>query len=129
MEHDLHKTQSEPWQVAAARFCVANSENGFTVAELQDYIKANYEVDDFQINEFFEEEIRQPSGRQFSRPWRSNNRGSGVWTPPISLLSTLTNYDALQEARSSSKKAFYIAIGSLGVAIIVGVAQIWLLLK
>ena len=36
----------------------------------------------------------------------------------------MTDYDELREARESSKKAMYIAIGSLIIATLVGIAQI-----
>jgi hypothetical protein len=36
----------------------------------------------------------------------------------------VTDYDELREARESSKRAMYVAIGSLIIATLVGVAQI-----
>jgi hypothetical protein len=129
MIFSVFNKRRDPWQIAAARYCVENSEKGFTVSELKAFLGSRYNIDAFQINEFFEEEIRQPSGRQFSRIGRTNNQGSGVWTPPISLLTSLTEYDSLEEARRSSRNALRIAIGSLLVSAIVGIAQIWLAVK
>jgi len=114
------KKYKEPWQVAAARYCVENSEKGFIFSDLVKYIKSKYtDVSEPHIHQFIEEEIQAPSGRRFSR----DNRG-GSWIAPLDLVSKITDYDELKEARKSSKYAMAIAIGSLLIATLVGTAQI-----
>ncbi len=115
----MKNQKKEPWQIAAARYCVENSEKGFTHAKLKEYIQSVYSISDDHFNQFIDEELRQPSGRQFSRTGKG-----GFWIPPLDLVSKVTDYEELQEARESSKRAMYIATGSLVVAIIVGVVQI-----
>ncbi len=112
--------RKEPWQIAAARFCVENSEHGFTTDDLKSHIHSIYSLKDSHVQQFIEEELQAPSGRQFSRMGIE-----GKWIPPLDLVSKVTDYDELKEARESSRKAMYIATGSLIVAIIVGVIQIW----
>lgn len=116
--------EKEPWQIAAARYCVVNSEKGFTKDGLEKYVESLYNVSKTQLNQFYEEEIYYPTGRKFSRNC-STIDGASKWTPPLDLVSKITDYDELQEARESSRKAMYIATGSLIVAIIVGIVQIW----
>jgi hypothetical protein len=118
------KTKKEPWQIAAARYCVDNSEEGFTDKDLKEYIKSLYnKVSEVQINQFFEEEIYKPTGREYHRNW-FKVEDKNKWTPPLDLVSKITDYDELQEARESSRKAMNIATGSLIVAIIVGIVEI-----
>lgn len=111
--------QKEPWQVAAARYCVENSEGGFTQEGLKKYIQSIYSVSDGHFSQFIEEELQMPSGRKYSRTGRE-----GKWIPPLDLVSKVTDYEELKEARESSRRAVYIAIGSLIIATIVGIAQI-----
>lgn len=113
------KSKKDPWQIAAARFCVENSEKGFTTDSLKEYVHVHYEVHDDFVMQFIEEELQSPSGRQFSRTGKA-----GGWIPPLDLVARVTDYEELKEARESSKKATYIAISSLILATIVGVAQI-----
>jgi len=113
------RNNKEPWQIAAARYCVINSERGFDTQDLIRYIKSLYSVSDGHLSQFIEEELQSPSGRQHSRMVRG-----GLWIPPLELVSKVTDYDELREARESSKKAMYIAIASLVLASIVGLAQI-----
>jgi hypothetical protein len=109
----------EPWQIAAARYCSEHSESGFDEKELRTYIQSNYSVSDGHLSQFLEEEIHLPPGNKFSRTARG-----GLWIPPLDLVSKVTDYDELQEARLSSKRAMYTAIASLVFASIVGIAQI-----
>ena len=115
----MKKRQKEPWQIAAARYCVENSEKGFTQEDLKKYIQSNYSVSDGHFSQFIEEELQMPSGSQFSRTGKL-----GLWIPPLDLVSKVTDYEELKEARESSRRAMYIAIGSLVIATIVGIAQI-----
>ncbi len=115
--------KKEPWQIAAARYCVDNAEKGFTKIELVAYIKSLYSVNDRHIEQFYQEEIYKPAGREHTRSFISTEDG-GLWIPPLDLVSKITDYDELQEARINSKRAFCIAIVSLVVAVIVGVVQI-----
>lgn len=115
----MRNQQKEPWQIAAARFCVEKSEDGFTQEDLKEYIRSGYSVDEGQISQFIEEEINLPTGRNYNR--RPVN---GLWVPPLDLVSKVTDYEELKEAREASKNAMHIAIGSLAIATLVGVAQI-----
>ncbi len=115
----MKNSPKEPWQIAAARYCVENSEKGFDQNNLKLYIQSKYSISDGHFNQFIEEELQMPSGRKFSRSGRS-----GLWMPPLDLVSKVTDYDELKEARESSKKAMYIAVGSLVIATLVGIAQI-----
>jgi len=113
--------EKEPWQIAAARYCVLNSEKGFTKEKLKIYINSKYKVSDRQLEQFYDEEILKPAGREHTRNPFDNTK---KWMPPLDLVSKITDYDELQEARKSSKNAMRIATGSLIVAIIVGIIQI-----
>lgn len=114
--------KKEPWQIAAARYCVTHSE-GFTKESLVKHIVSSYKVNMLHIEQFYNEEIYKPAGRENTRTWLSDSSG-GIWTPPLDLVSKIIGYDELQEARDSSRKAMRIATGSLIVAIIVGIVQI-----
>lgn len=111
--------KKEPWQIAAARYCVENSEKGFTQKDLEGYILLNYSVNKEHLRQFFTEEIQFPSGATYSR-----NAVSSRWIPHLNLVSKVTDYEELKEARESSRRAMYIAIGSLIIAALVGIAQI-----
>jgi hypothetical protein len=106
-------SKKEPWQIAAARYCVENSEGGFAEETLKEYIHSHYSVKDGHIMQFIEEEIHLPTGRKFSR----NARG-GNWTPPLDLVSKVTDYDELKEARKNAKNAFILSIIAIILATI-----------
>jgi hypothetical protein len=89
--------KKEPWQIAAARFCVDNSEEGFTVEEVKDFIRNRYQVSDKHLEYFIHEEIKRPEGRQFSR-----EHDNGKWVPSLGLVSKVTDYEELREARRNS---------------------------
>ncbi len=115
--------KNEPWQIAAARFCVEQKE--FSLKELETFLEKDpYSVDYIHIRNFFIENIQNPPGRQFNREFRKDSEGNNFWTAPSELVSMVTDYDELKEARESSRKAIYIAIGSLIIATIVGITQI-----
>lgn len=114
---------AEPWQIAAARFCVERKE--FSLEELRTYLEGGtYNIDHTHVRNFFIENIQNPPGRQFNREFRKVSEGNVFWTAPSELVSIVTDYDELREARESSRKAMYIAIGSLIIATLVGIAQI-----
>lgn len=46
-----------------------------------------------------------PQGRQYSR-----NDVNGMWIPPLDLVSKVTDYDELKEARKNAKSAFRLSI-------------------
>ena len=104
----MKKQQKEPWQIAAARYCVENSEKGFTSEDLKKQIQSGYSVSDAHINQFHEEELSLPTGRKFSR----NQRG-GYWMPPLDMVSKVTDYDELKEARKNAKNAFILSITAI----------------
>ncbi|MBI4709181.1 MAG: hypothetical protein HY764_03200 [Candidatus Portnoybacteria bacterium] len=95
----------EPWQIAAARYCVNNSEKGFTDDDLRKYIKSLYKVNEAYLTQFLNEEIFSPAGRQYAR-----NQVENKWIPPLNLVSKITNYDELQEARKNAKHAFWLSL-------------------
>ena len=94
----------EPWQIAAARFCVDNSEKGFNLPDLERYIKSKFSVSEAHIRQFWDEEICEPAGRKYSRTAR------GTFIPPLDLVSKVTDYDELREARRNAKHAFWLSI-------------------
>ena len=96
--------KKEPWQIAAARYCVANSELGFDQPGLNEYIKSSYAVSEAHLHQFWEEEIYLPTGRKYSRNARGN------WMPPLDLVSKVTDYDELKEARKNARQAFWLSI-------------------
>ena len=117
------KCEKEPWQIAAARYCVTNSEEGFTKKGLIEHIKSSYKVSEVHLQQFYDEEIYKPTGREHSRNFVLTDEG-GNWIPPIDMVSKITDYDALQEARKSSRKALLFAGFSTLVgasALVVGV--------
>ncbi len=120
----MNNQNKEPWQIAAARFCVERKE--FTLRGLETFLKEEpYNIPHEHVRNFFIENIQNPPGRQFNRDFRKSAEGEGgLWTAPSDLVSMVTDYDELREARESSKKAMYIAIGSLIIATLVGIAQI-----
>ncbi len=107
------KKEKEPWQIAASRFCVDKSETGFSQVELKDFIRQNYNVRDRHVEFFFQEEIWRPCGRQFNRDGDGDN-----WVPPLDLVSKITDYDELREARENAKNAFVISISSIVIALV-----------
>ena len=116
--------QKESWQIAAARYCVVNAEKGFSESGLQKYIKSLYAVDERHIRQFYKEEICKPAGREYARDFISTEKG-GVWTPPLDLVSKITDYDELQEARKNARQAFWLSI----IAIIISTVTLYTSLK
>lgn len=124
--NDLEGSGSHvPWQIAAARFCVERKE--FTLKDLETFLEMSpYNIPHDHVRNYFIENIQNPPGRQFNREFRKSAEGNGgLWTAPSELVSMVTDYDELREARESSRKAMYTAIGSLIIATIVGIAQIF----
>lgn len=107
------KINKEPWQIAAARFCVDNSEKGFEEKDLKSFIQLHYSVSDGHVNQFIEEEIHFPLGSKFSRSGRG-----GYWIPPLELVSKITDYDELKEARRNSKNAFWLSMIAIIISVI-----------
>lgn len=102
----IFKNKKEPWQIAVARYCVENSENGFSLEDLRGYIQKNYpSVHEGHISQFLEEEIQSPSGRRYNRMARGDR-----WIPTLDLVSKVTDYEELKEARKNSKNAFWLSI-------------------
>lgn len=119
----MNKKNKEPWQIAAARFCVERKE--FSLKDLETFLEGQpYNIDHPHVRNFFIENIQNPPGRQFNRDFRKESGGNVFWTAPSELVSMVTDYDELKEARESSRKAMYIAIGSLVLATLVGIVQI-----
>jgi len=119
----------DPWQIAAARYCVAHAEKAFTVEELKKYIKSLYEVDDRFIEQFYSEEIFKPAGREHSRGFLTKKDGKGgninFWVPPLDLVSKITDYDELKEARKNAKQAFWLSIIAIIISAITLIISIF----
>jgi|GEM_PF-2449550 len=119
------KKTKEPWQIVAARYCVENSEKGFNVLALKDYLKTKYDIQDRHFTQFIDEEIQLPSGRKFSRNAGLDN----LWIPPLDLVSKITDYDELQEARRNSKSAFRLSLLAIAISVVstaIGIVQIFM---
>ncbi|MBI2024773.1 MAG: hypothetical protein HYT03_01610 [Candidatus Harrisonbacteria bacterium] len=106
--------QKEPWQIAAARYCINNAERGFTKKGLEEYIRPSYSLNERHIEQFYDEEIYKPVGREHTRSFVKTEEG-GLWIPPLDLVSKITDHDELQEVRKNAKNAFWLSI----VAIII----------
>ena len=81
------KKKKEPWQIAAARFCVERGE--FTHKELVTFLtEPPHEIPPEHVRNFFIENIQNPAGRQFNREFRKSAEGEGgYWTAPPELVS------------------------------------------
>ncbi|MDO8443336.1 MAG: hypothetical protein Q7S81_03755 [bacterium] len=119
MKNYFKNPKKEPWQIAAARFCVENSEGGFTQDDLNKYIKSIYGagINNGYLDQFYQEEICEPAGRKYSRSYfkdENNNRR----VPPLDLVSKVTDYDELKEARKNSKNAFIFSLIAITISVI-----------
>src|SRR5262245_3115625 len=116
-------SDSEPWQIAAARFCVERSE--FTLKELETFLEeAPHKIPHEHVRNFFIENIQNPAGRQFNREFRKSVEGQGgFWTAPPDLVSMITDYDELRHARLSAKSAWRWAVAAFVVSSIAAVFQ------
>ncbi len=111
----------ESWLIAAARFCVENSENGFALSSLQNHFEnSDYTVTRYQVQKFFEEEIQQPSGRRFNREnfARVDGDGEYVWFAPYDLVQKLDDHDELVFARETAENASKASRLSIAIAIV-----------
>lgn len=106
--------KTEPWQIVAARFCVERNE--FTLKELQDFLRGlPYMIPEDHIRNFFIENIQHPSGRQFNRdPRKLPDVNETFWTAPSELVSMITDYDELKEARKNARNAWWFSLLALG---------------
>jgi hypothetical protein len=108
--------QKEPWQIDASRFCVDNSELGFSYEDLRTYIQKKYKVRDSFIQYFFNEEIKLPSGRKWDR--ENDVHTDKPWSAPLDLVSKITDFDELKEARKNSTHAFWLSVVSILIALV-----------
>ena len=115
------KDKKEPWQIAAARFCVEKME--FTEDELRQFLEREYKVPHTHIQEFFENKIKKPSGYQYDRQHRLED-GKWLRTAPLELASTIVDFDEIKLARESASSAWRISMGALVVATIGSVFQV-----
>ncbi|MBI4120842.1 MAG: hypothetical protein HY457_01120 [Parcubacteria group bacterium] len=97
-----------------------NSEKGFTHDELKNFIRSAYSVSDEHIEQFIQEELDFPLGSTYSRTAKG-----GYWIPPLELVSKVTDYDELKEARQSSKNAFQFSI----IAIIISSVSLYVTIQ
>ncbi len=109
----MSNKRKEPWQIVAARYCVEHSEKGFEEKDLKSYVQSLYSVSDGHVSQFIEEELHFPLGSKFSRSGRG-----GYWIPPLELVSKVTDYDELKEARKNSKNAFWLSIIAIVISAI-----------
>jgi hypothetical protein len=113
----------EPWQIAAARFCVERDDTEFTRAELEQFLRENgYQIHTWHIHRFFQDQVKLPAGMQWNREPRGEN-GTEFWTAPLELVSTIVDYDELKQARESSISAWKMAAAALIVSAIAAVFQ------
>ena len=115
MKLSKKQAEKEPWQIAASRYFVENSEEGFTNDGYRKFVKSRYNVSEQHLTQFFNESILNPSGRQHQR----RDFGGG-WIPPLEMVSTITDYDELVEARKNARQAFRLSI----IAIIISVVTL-----
>lgn len=120
----LWAVEREPWQIAAARYCVVQSERTFTKENLVNHLKDSYKVSTNQIEQFWNEEISWPSGRGFPREQVSKNGQSNYWIPPLDLVAKVTDYEELKEARKNAKKAFILSLVAIIIAMLTLVVTI-----
>jgi hypothetical protein len=111
------KNEKEPWQIMAARFC-ANTETGLTEDALRAFIIKNYpNVPPAHISFFYEEEIVCPSGRQYPRGAIAINNVQ-MRSAPMELVSKITDYEELKEARKNAASAFWMSFVSIIIALL-----------
>ncbi len=104
----IYEEAKEPWQIAAARWCVEHSKS-FIRGELEEYITSKYiGVHKRHVEFFFQQEIQQPSGRNHNR-----DAVEGTFTPPLDLVSKVIDHDELREARKNAWSAQRLAIISI----------------
>ena len=82
--------------------------------QLKEYIHSTYSVSDIHIQHFHEEEIHLPTGRKFSR----NPDKLSKWVPPLDLVSKVTDYDELKEARRNANVASWLALVAIVISLI-----------
>jgi hypothetical protein len=111
------KRPKEPWQIAAGRYFVENSEGGFTYDGYKKFVSSNYTVNERHLSQFWEETIQSPSGRQYTRNF---DHISGTWIAPLELVSIITDYDELVEARRNARQAFWLSL----IAIIISAVSL-----
>ena len=117
------KREKEPWQIVAARFCVERKE--FTLQQLQEFLKKPpHNIHEHHIRNFFTENIQHPAGRQFSREFRKESEGVVYHTAPTELVSMITDFDELREARNNAANAWTMALWALIVGIVAAFFQL-----
>lgn len=105
------KSTEDPWQISAARYCVESSEKGFTKEDLNRYIEEKYKsVSRAQLGRFFEEEIQHPTGREYPRTSFQDDGKTEKWIPTLDLVSKITDFDELREARCNARQAFWLSL-------------------
>ncbi len=115
--------KKEPWQIAAARFCVEQGENDFNQKDLVNFLESKgYKVYNYHVESFFYSEVKHPAGVQHDRGHRTDPEGMQYWTAPLQLVSSITDYDELKHARESSRSALRMAILAV---IISGIAAVF----
>lgn len=78
-----------------------------------EFINSRYNVSQCHLEFFIQEEIQNPTGR------RGNRQGDGShWVPPLSLVSMVTDYDELKEARKNARQAFWLSIIAIIVSLV-----------
>lgn len=124
MIYHKKETKKEPWQISASRYFVENSDVGFTYDGYMNFVLSKYKVNSGHISQFWQETILNPSGRQHQR---NADHISKTWIPPLELVSTITDYDELVEARKNAKQAFWLSIIAIiisAVTLLIGFFQI-----
>lgn len=105
----------EPWQIKAARYCVEH--DTFGESELVQYIVTELKQDNVSAVRFVQENIHFPPGSTHSR-----TNVNGCWYAPMELVSMVTDYDELKEARKNAAQAWRMSLIAIVItAIGVGV--------
>jgi hypothetical protein len=107
--------KDEPWHISAARYCIDNADRGFSEEDFKRYVKEYFpQVHKRHITQFFDEEIRRPSGRNHSR----FQRGIIRYSPPLDLVSKVVEFDELKEARKNAVEARWLSVAAIIISLI-----------
>lgn len=108
----------EPWQIAATRHLIDQSETGTTEEELAEFLESNdYQMSRYQIARFWEEEVVHPTGRTHARLNLNQNDGLlARYQPSLELVQKITDYDEITLARVTSQEAAFYSRIAISIA-------------
>lgn len=121
----MKKNDKEPWLIAAARFCVENSEYGFSHEGLKRHLnELDYKVNDAQVDQFFLEQIRIVPGTNIPRGNHAADGNENLYFAPYELVQKIDDHDELIFARKTAENASKASICSIVIAIVALLASI-----